>query len=219
MDTAWVTRVSGEEYEWSAVWVKEADTRHQLFIHISKVYLDFYVTSCSYRTRDEIQEVRSKSDPISMLKDRMLGNNMASVEELKVQTPHKHHWWGWSSRPVRKVLLRLQLEYLKLRPQQELRWYKVDIQMFNDTAASSLVWRPQNSPAERYKTRQKKVRLTLLVWQEIDISIRKEVEEAAQFSTSDPEPPLEDLCNHIFCNSPPMEVRGTHPWSVLKSVS
>lgn len=41
-------------------------------------------TSCSYRTRDEIQEVRSKSDPISMLKDRMLDNNMASVEELKV---------------------------------------------------------------------------------------------------------------------------------------
>lgn len=47
------------------------------------------VTSCSYRTRDEIQEVRSKSDPISMLKDRMLGNNMASVEELKVHT-HTH---------------------------------------------------------------------------------------------------------------------------------
>lgn len=46
----------------------------------------------SYRTRDEIQEVRGKSDPISMLKDRMLSNNMASVEELKVkrkpQWPH-----------------------------------------------------------------------------------------------------------------------------------
>lgn len=38
----------------------------------------------SYRTREEIQEVRSKSDPISLLKDRMLSNNMASVEELKV---------------------------------------------------------------------------------------------------------------------------------------
>jgi len=38
----------------------------------------------SYRTREEIQEVRSKSDPISMLKDRLLSNNMASVEELKV---------------------------------------------------------------------------------------------------------------------------------------
>ena len=42
------------------------------------------VSSDSYRTRDEIQEVRSKSDPISMLKDRMLSNNMASVDELKV---------------------------------------------------------------------------------------------------------------------------------------
>ncbi|MEQ2191122.1 hypothetical protein XENOCAPTIV_021428, partial [Xenoophorus captivus] len=39
----------------------------------------------SYRTREEIQEVRSKSDPISMLKERMLGNNMASVEEFKVR--------------------------------------------------------------------------------------------------------------------------------------
>lgn len=91
----------------------------------------------SYRTREEIQEVRSKSDPISMLKDRMLANNMASVVEFK----------------------------------------------------------------------------------EIDVEIRKEIEEAAQFATSDPEPPLDELCNHIFYNEPPMEVRGTNPWSKLKSVS
>ncbi|XP_073716529.1 pyruvate dehydrogenase E1 subunit alpha 1a isoform X2 [Misgurnus anguillicaudatus] len=91
----------------------------------------------SYRTREEIQEVRSKSDPISMLKDRMLNNNMASIEELK----------------------------------------------------------------------------------EIDVEVRKEIEDAAQFATTDPEPPLEDLCNHIFHNDPPQEVRGTHPWSKLKSVS
>uniref|UniRef100_A0A673KR33 Pyruvate dehydrogenase E1 component subunit alpha n=1 Tax=Sinocyclocheilus rhinocerous TaxID=307959 RepID=A0A673KR33_9TELE len=93
--------------------------------------------SHSYRTRDEIQEVRSKSDPISMLKDRMLSNNMASVEELK----------------------------------------------------------------------------------EIDVEVRKEIEDAAQFATTDPEPPLDDLCNHIFYNDPPMEVRGTNPWTKLKSVS
>uniref|UniRef100_A0A8B9JTC9 Pyruvate dehydrogenase E1 alpha 1 subunit n=1 Tax=Astyanax mexicanus TaxID=7994 RepID=A0A8B9JTC9_ASTMX len=91
----------------------------------------------SYRTREEIQEVRSKSDPISMLKDRMINNNMASLEEIK----------------------------------------------------------------------------------EIDAEVRKEIEEAAQFATSDPEPPLDDLCNHIFYNEPPMEVRGTNPWSKLKSVS
>ncbi|MBN3282712.1 ODPA dehydrogenase, partial [Polyodon spathula] len=91
----------------------------------------------SYRTREEIQEVRSKSDPISLLKDRMLSNNMASVEELK----------------------------------------------------------------------------------EIDVQVRKEIEEAAQFATTDPEPPLEDLCNHIFYNDVPLEVRGTLPWVKLKSVS
>ncbi|XP_034023971.1 pyruvate dehydrogenase E1 component subunit alpha, mitochondrial-like isoform X2 [Thalassophryne amazonica] len=91
----------------------------------------------SYRTREEIQEVRTKNDPISMLKERMLNSNMASAEEFK----------------------------------------------------------------------------------EIDVAIRKEVEEAAQFATSDPEPPLEDLCNHIFSNNQPLEVRGTHPWAQLQSVS
>uniref|UniRef100_G3PH44 Pyruvate dehydrogenase E1 subunit alpha 1b n=1 Tax=Gasterosteus aculeatus aculeatus TaxID=481459 RepID=G3PH44_GASAC len=91
----------------------------------------------SYRTRDEIQEVRSKSDPITMLKERMLSNNMASVEEFK----------------------------------------------------------------------------------EIDVAIRKEVEEAAQYATSDPEPPLDELCNHIFSNDSPLEVRGINPWVKLKSVS
>uniref|UniRef100_A0A665V3C9 Pyruvate dehydrogenase E1 component subunit alpha, mitochondrial-like n=1 Tax=Echeneis naucrates TaxID=173247 RepID=A0A665V3C9_ECHNA len=91
----------------------------------------------SYRTREEVQEVRSKSDPISNLKDRMLSNNMASVEELK----------------------------------------------------------------------------------EIDVDVRKEIEDAAQFATTDPEPPLEELCNHIFSNNPEVAVRGTNPWSKLKSVS
>ncbi|KAL0156633.1 hypothetical protein M9458_047879, partial [Cirrhinus mrigala] len=76
-----------------------------------------------YRTREEIQEVRSKSDPITMLKDRMISNNMASLEEIK----------------------------------------------------------------------------------DIDTEIRKEIEEATQFATSDPEPPLEDLCNHIFHNDAPLE--------------
>ncbi|KAK7884154.1 hypothetical protein WMY93_027277 [Mugilogobius chulae] len=90
----------------------------------------------SYRTREEIQEVRTKNDPISMLKERMLSNNMASAEEFK----------------------------------------------------------------------------------EMDIEIRKEVEEAAQFAVSDPEPPLDDLCNCVYHNSPPVEVRGTHPWAKLVSV-
>ncbi|XP_061613558.1 pyruvate dehydrogenase E1 component subunit alpha, somatic form, mitochondrial-like isoform X13 [Phyllopteryx taeniolatus] len=91
----------------------------------------------SYRTREEIQDVRSKNDPIALLKEQMLSNNMTSVEELK----------------------------------------------------------------------------------EMDVAIRKEVEEAAQFAMADPEPPLDDLCNHIFKNDPPLEVRGTNPWSKLKSVS
>lgn len=46
-------------------------------------FFPFFFKS-SYRTREEIQEVRSKSDPITMLKDRLINNNMASVEEIKV---------------------------------------------------------------------------------------------------------------------------------------
>uniref|UniRef100_A0A663E2N8 Pyruvate dehydrogenase E1 component subunit alpha n=1 Tax=Aquila chrysaetos chrysaetos TaxID=223781 RepID=A0A663E2N8_AQUCH len=91
----------------------------------------------SYRTREEIQEVRSKSDPITLLKDRMVNNNLASIEELK----------------------------------------------------------------------------------EIDVAVRKEIEEAAQFATTDPEPPLEELGNHIYFNEPPFEVRGPNQWIRYKSVS
>ncbi|KAF6091195.1 pyruvate dehydrogenase E1 subunit alpha 1 [Phyllostomus discolor] len=91
----------------------------------------------SYRTREEIQEVRSKSDPIMLLKDRMVNSNLASVEELK----------------------------------------------------------------------------------EIDVEVRKEIEDAAQFATADPEPPLEELGYHIYSNDPPFEVRGANQWIKFKSVS
>ncbi|XP_032888609.1 pyruvate dehydrogenase E1 component subunit alpha, somatic form, mitochondrial [Amblyraja radiata] len=91
----------------------------------------------SYRTREEIQEVRSKSDPITMLKDRMLKNNLSSIEELK----------------------------------------------------------------------------------EIDAGVRKEVEEAAQFATTDPEPALEELANHIYSSESAFDVRGTNPWIKYRSVS
>ncbi|KAM7181742.1 pyruvate dehydrogenase E1 component subunit alpha, somatic form, mitochondrial isoform 1-T1 [Macrochelys suwanniensis] len=90
----------------------------------------------SYRTREEIQEVRSKSDPITLLKDRMVNNSLSSVEELK----------------------------------------------------------------------------------EIDVEVRKEIEEAAQFATTDPEPPLEELGNYIYKNEPPFEVRGPSQWIKYKSV-
>lgn len=62
-----------------------------LFLEVSCVQTSLcssvHVFAClvlSYRTREEIQEVRSKSDPITLLKDRMVNNNLASVEELKV---------------------------------------------------------------------------------------------------------------------------------------
>uniref|UniRef100_A0A8C1I9U8 Uncharacterized protein n=1 Tax=Cyprinus carpio TaxID=7962 RepID=A0A8C1I9U8_CYPCA len=91
----------------------------------------------TYRYHGHSMSNPGVSDPVTMLKDRMISNNMASLEEIK----------------------------------------------------------------------------------DIDAEIRKKIEEAAQFATSDPEPPLEALCNHIFYNDAPLEVRGTNPWMKLKSIS
>lgn len=38
----------------------------------------------SYRTRDEIQEVRQTRDPITSFKEKILSANLASQDELKV---------------------------------------------------------------------------------------------------------------------------------------
>uniref|UniRef100_A0A2K5J6C0 Pyruvate dehydrogenase E1 component subunit alpha, testis-specific form, mitochondrial n=1 Tax=Colobus angolensis palliatus TaxID=336983 RepID=A0A2K5J6C0_COLAP len=46
-----------------------------------------------------------------------------------------------------------------------------------------------------------------------------DVEDAAQFATADPEPPLEELGYHIYSSDPPFEVRGANQWIKFKSVS
>lgn len=43
----------------------------------------------SYRTRDEIQEVRKTRDPITGFKDRILTAGLVSEDELKVKNFHK----------------------------------------------------------------------------------------------------------------------------------
>ena len=42
------------------------------------------VVSCSYRTREQIQEVRQKRDPITGFKDRVIGCGLMTAEEIKV---------------------------------------------------------------------------------------------------------------------------------------
>ncbi|XP_036163443.1 pyruvate dehydrogenase E1 component subunit alpha, testis-specific form, mitochondrial isoform X2 [Myotis myotis] len=91
----------------------------------------------SYRTREEVQTMRSKHDPIMLLKDRMLAGKLASADELK----------------------------------------------------------------------------------DIDADVKKEIEDAAQFATTDQEPPLEEIAHHIYKDNPPFEVRGANPWIKFKSVS
>ncbi|XP_004756088.1 pyruvate dehydrogenase E1 component subunit alpha, testis-specific form, mitochondrial [Mustela nigripes] len=90
----------------------------------------------SYRTRQEIQNVRSKSDPIMLLKNRMVDSKLATIEEFK----------------------------------------------------------------------------------EIDVEVRKEIDDAVHFATTDPEPALEELGHHIYCDNPPFEVRGTSQWIKFKSL-
>lgn len=38
----------------------------------------------SYRTRDEIQEVRQTRDPITLFKEKIIDAGLATAEELKV---------------------------------------------------------------------------------------------------------------------------------------
>lgn len=47
----------------------------------------------SYRTRDEIQEVRATRDPITSLKEKILNNNLATAEELKVLAKAHQHFY------------------------------------------------------------------------------------------------------------------------------
>ncbi|XP_077402939.1 pyruvate dehydrogenase E1 component subunit alpha, somatic form, mitochondrial-like isoform X2 [Vanacampus margaritifer] len=54
---------------------------------------------------------------------------------------------------------------------------------------------------------------------EIDEKSKKNVEEATQFATQSPEPPVEELCNYIYSNNIPQDVRGVNPWTKLNSVS
>ena len=42
------------------------------------------VFQLSYRTRDQIQDVRSKRDPITGFKDRIVSAGLVTAEELKV---------------------------------------------------------------------------------------------------------------------------------------
>ncbi|EGW01974.1 Pyruvate dehydrogenase E1 component subunit alpha, somatic form, mitochondrial [Cricetulus griseus] len=44
-------------------------------------------------------------------------------------------------------------------------------------------------------------------------------EDAAQFATADPEPPLEELGYHIYSSNPPFKVHGANQWIKFKSVS
>lgn len=45
--------------------------------------LPLHLPSCSYRTREEIQEVRQSRDPITSFKDRLLTGGLATSEQLK----------------------------------------------------------------------------------------------------------------------------------------
>ena len=50
----------------------------------------------SYRTREEVQEVRQKRDPIGLWKEKITQAGLATAEELKVKNM-QHIWVVWLS--------------------------------------------------------------------------------------------------------------------------
>jgi pyruvate dehydrogenase E1 component alpha subunit len=64
----------------------------------------------TYRTREEIQYMRSKNDPIQGLKQVILDNNFASETDLKVGVP------------IRSLTILSNLLYSLLRKRSEARW-------------------------------------------------------------------------------------------------
>lgn len=153
-----------------------------------------------------------------MLKDRMINNNMASIEELKVQR------CGPSSvaavyYPPTRGCQRGVFQDFRNHFCRTVYW-----PLKNPLVSLLVCWVSYIQPSESILSESFYIywiiqSLLSIIWQEIDVAVRQEVEEAAQFATSDPEPPLEELCNHIYYNNSPIEVRGTNPWSKLKSVS
>ena len=43
-----------------------------------------YLVVCSYRSPDEIKDVKKKRDPILMMQNRMIDSNISALDELKV---------------------------------------------------------------------------------------------------------------------------------------
>lgn len=58
----------------------------------------------SYRTREEIQEVRLSRDPITSFKEKMLNSNLASADELKVSV------FFFNYNPRKPISLSLQID-------------------------------------------------------------------------------------------------------------
>uniref|UniRef100_A0A5F8GQG0 Dehydrogenase E1 component domain-containing protein n=1 Tax=Monodelphis domestica TaxID=13616 RepID=A0A5F8GQG0_MONDO len=54
---------------------------------------------------------------------------------------------------------------------------------------------------------------------EINVEVRKEIEDASQFAMADLEPPLKKLGYHIYSREPALEVCGMNQWIKYKSVS
>ena len=49
------------------------------------VRVTYISRKCYLRTREEVQEVRAKQDPIGQLKEKLIGSGLSDAEELKVK--------------------------------------------------------------------------------------------------------------------------------------
>lgn len=71
----------------------------------------------SYRTRDEIQEVRQSRDPITSFREKIINNELATPDEIKVKSPSI---LIDSCSMIKRFLMPLYLQTLEVRIKNEV---------------------------------------------------------------------------------------------------
>ncbi|KAK7884156.1 hypothetical protein WMY93_027279 [Mugilogobius chulae] len=105
----------------------------------------------------------------------------------------------------------------------ELQTYRFCGHFVNETSSyrsqAEVEQQQQNDPISRLRGQMLRTNMASAEdFQNIDNEVLEEVEAAAEFAVSNPEPSLDDLCNCVYHNSPSLQVRGLHPWAKLQSV-
>jgi len=143
----------------------------------------------SYRTRDEIQEVRQTRDPITSFKDRILSAGLATADELKVhlaECPSDKSNGG-------QTFVQFPTPYL----------FSGRDQLYLPPSIFPLicnVFLPANK---------------LFSFQKLDTEIKNTVDDATKKAKADKEVGLDELPADIYSHPLETQIRGTTPWNSM----